>query len=155
MGSVPLHLCATSHLRYVNFCDVFCYLTLNLGIYDVKGSVPVLYWKLHHRWERGRKGREGKFQNKANRTFYSRNSSTPAVRRHIERSTLTCCSRRRVRFLASFKQSRCSNPTLPSIQIHAVYARCGALKAIFSLTPFPPSLPSVARRGREESGNRD
>ena len=30
----------------------------------VKGSVRVLFWNLHHRGERGRKGRECKFQNK-------------------------------------------------------------------------------------------
>ena len=41
-----------------------------LGIYDVKGSVPVLFSKLHYRKERGRKGRECKFQNKAHRTMY-------------------------------------------------------------------------------------
>ena len=32
------------------------------GIYDVKGSVSVMFWKLHHREERGRKGGECKFQ---------------------------------------------------------------------------------------------
>ena len=31
-----------------------------LGIYDVKGSVHVFFGKLHHRGERGRKGRECK-----------------------------------------------------------------------------------------------
>ena len=30
----------------------------DLGIYDVKGSVHVFFGKLHHRGERGRKGRE-------------------------------------------------------------------------------------------------
>ena len=39
------------------------------GIYDVKGSVPVLFRKLHHRGERGRKGRESKFHKIAPRTF--------------------------------------------------------------------------------------
>ena len=33
-----------------------------------KGSVRVLFWKLHHGGERGRKGREGKFQRKAHCT---------------------------------------------------------------------------------------
>ena len=32
----------------------------DLGIYDVKGSVHVFFGKLHHRGERGRKGRECK-----------------------------------------------------------------------------------------------
>ena len=36
---------------------------------DVKGSVPVLLWKLHHRGARGRKGRECKFPKIAHRTF--------------------------------------------------------------------------------------
>ena len=34
------------------------------GFYDVKGSVPGLFWKLHHREEREGKGREYKFQKK-------------------------------------------------------------------------------------------
>ena len=38
-------------------------------IYDVKGSVPALFKKLHHRGETGRKGRECKIQNKGHRTF--------------------------------------------------------------------------------------
>ena len=42
-----------------------------LGIYDVKGSVPILFLKLHHRGERGRKGRECKFQNISHRTLTS------------------------------------------------------------------------------------
>ena len=50
-----------------------------LGIYDVKGSVPVLFWKLHHRGERGRKGRECKFPKIACRTFVIINSWPPVV----------------------------------------------------------------------------
>ena len=38
-------------------------------IYWVKGSVRVLFWILHSRGERGRKGRECKFLNKAHSTF--------------------------------------------------------------------------------------
>ena len=44
---------------------------------DVKCSVPILLWKLHHRGERGRKGRECKFQNKAHRTFDPRSTLSP------------------------------------------------------------------------------
>ena len=41
--------------------------------------MPVLCWYFHHRWERGRKGREYKFQNKAHRTFDPRNALSPVV----------------------------------------------------------------------------
>ena len=39
----------------------------------VKGSEPVLFVNLHSKGERGRKGRECKFQNKAHTTFGKRN----------------------------------------------------------------------------------
>ena len=48
------------------------------GIYGVKGSVPILFLKLHHRGERGRKGRECKYQSQTPGTFDIRNNSTPA-----------------------------------------------------------------------------
>ena len=48
-------------------------------ISDVNGSVHVMFRNLHHRRERGRKGRECKFQNKAHRTLDIRNNSTPAL----------------------------------------------------------------------------
>ena len=43
----------------------------------VKGSVHVLFWNLHSRGVRGRKGRECKFQNVAHRAFDLRSNSTP------------------------------------------------------------------------------
>ena len=47
--------------------------------YNAKGSAHVLFWKLHHRGERGRKGRECKFHNKKHRTFGIINTSTPVL----------------------------------------------------------------------------
>ena len=49
-------------------------------IYRVKGSVRVLFWHLNFIGERGRNGRECKFQNKAHKTFNIINTSTPVVR---------------------------------------------------------------------------
>ena len=43
----------------------------------VKGSVGVLFLKLHHRVERGREGRECKFENKSDRTFDIRKNFHP------------------------------------------------------------------------------
>ena len=47
--------------------------------YWVKGSVRVLFWNLHSRGKRGRKGRECKFQNKSHGTFDPRNTSCPVL----------------------------------------------------------------------------
>ena len=47
------------------------------GYYGMKGSVRVLFRKLHSRGERGRKGRECKFQNNAHKTFDPRKSFIP------------------------------------------------------------------------------
>ena len=44
---------------------------------DVNGSVRVIFEKLHHRGERGRKGRECKFPKIAHRTFDPINSWPP------------------------------------------------------------------------------
>ena len=49
------------------------------GIYGVKGSGPILFSKLHHRGERGRKVRECKFRKIAHRTFDPINSWPPVV----------------------------------------------------------------------------
>ena len=51
------------------------------GYSGMKGSVPVWYWNLNSRGERGRKGRECEFQNKAHRTLDPRNNFTPVQRR--------------------------------------------------------------------------
>ena len=48
-------------------------------IYWVKGSVRVLFWNLHSRGERGRKGRECKIQNKAHRIFDQTNTLSPLL----------------------------------------------------------------------------
>ena len=47
--------------------------------YDVQGSVCLLFWNLHHRGVRGRKGGECKFLNEAHRTFDIINTSTPCT----------------------------------------------------------------------------
>ena len=57
--------------------------TGGLGIYWVKGSVPDLFWNMHSRGERGRKGRECKFQNKAHRTFDTLYKATPEEKLHL------------------------------------------------------------------------
>ena len=48
-------------------------------IYRVNGSVHVWFWNLHSRGERGKWGRECKFQNKSHRTFDSRINFTPVL----------------------------------------------------------------------------
>ena len=47
------------------------------GICDVEGSVPVMFWKLRHRGDRGRKGRDWKFPKIAHRIFDIKNSWPP------------------------------------------------------------------------------
>ena len=49
------------------------------GIYWVKGSVPVLFWILHNRGERGRKGSECKFPKIAHKTFDTIHSWPPVI----------------------------------------------------------------------------
>ena len=50
-----------------------------LGIYVVKGSVHVFFGKLHHRGERGRKGRECKISKQSTQNLWHHNYLDPCT----------------------------------------------------------------------------
>ena len=85
--SGPVHIIDALALNRMYVSDLTCWVysrsELQACIYrgpgkdDVNGSVPVLLWKLHHRGERGRKGRECKFPKNSTQNLWSHKFLAP------------------------------------------------------------------------------
>ena len=77
--AVPVLTLFVAYLQCENGRRLPVFLYKGLGIYDVKVSVPVFFWKLHHRGERGRKGRECKISKQSTQNLWHHKFLDPCI----------------------------------------------------------------------------